>query len=129
MTIKVQLPDLELHFDARRLVDDLATELSEHFAKSMLAGRLPDGSSTPTNKKGQPYGRGDGTIARNWEVGRATGTKARASSTSAPYQEGGYFYVVRSLEAKGASPAATDGKAGQLIDRIVAREADRAVKA
>ena len=128
MPITVTQPDMTLDVDARDVCDELVGALSEHWAKSMLAGELPQGGSVPTNADGNPYGRGDGTIARNWETTKASGSAKKASATSAPYQKGGYQYPVRNLVRKGASPVSFEGRSADIIERVLERAAERAVK-
>jgi hypothetical protein len=127
VTVTVEIEPLEVHVDALALVDALAVELAEFYAAQMLRGRTPDGGAMPTNKRGQPLGLGDGTIPRNWEIERGAGDERAASSSTGPYQEGGYYYPVRRLVELGASPVGYDGKAGDLIEGIIDQAADRAI--
>jgi hypothetical protein len=125
--ITVEADDLDVEVDAFALVEALAVNLGEHYARQLLRGQRPEGGALPPNSKGEPLGRGDGTIATNWVVEPASGSKARAKSATGPYQEGGYHYAVRAMVDRGASPVSSDGKAGDIIIRIVDEAADRAV--
>jgi hypothetical protein len=81
----------------------------------------------PTNKKGQPLGLGDGTIPNNWWATAPSGSAQLAGFSTGPYQEGGYFYPVRALVERGASPVSAEGRAGDLIDAVISDAADKAV--
>ena len=109
-------------------VADLGPTMGKFYARSLDMGRKPDGGAMPLNDKGEPLGRGSGTIARNWTTSSPVGDKTSASISTAPYQEGGHFYAVRSMVERGASPVGSEGKAGALIDAIVSEHADRAVR-
>lgn len=126
ISIEKQEP-IDLDVDASRLVAKLNLATAEHFRRSNLAGRTPDGRALPTNSKGQPLGRGSGTIANYWEIGGVEGDKLAATAANGPYMEGGYRFVVLRLEDEGASMVSMGGQTDALIDGIVSAEADRMV--
>lgn len=128
MTITMKAEPMAIEVDALALTEDLARTLGSYYAKQLEQGRRPEGGALPLNKKGQPIGRGSGTISDNWVTGTAHGSKSSASSSTSPWQEGGYFYAVRSMTEKGASPVSVEGRAGELISAVIARHADRMVK-
>jgi hypothetical protein len=127
MRIDVEADDLDVSVDALALVEALAASMPQYYAAAMLRGRTPDGGAMPTNKAGKPLGLGDGTIPNNWWTTSPGGSPQLAGFSTGPYQEGGYFYPVRSLVERGASPVGAEGKAGDLIDAIVSKAADKAV--
>ena len=121
MPIEFKADPIEVDFDARELATRMAKAHADHCADALLSGQRADGrGSLPTNSKGQPKGRGKGTIANNWQVTEASGSAHQASATSSPYQEGGHFYAVRSLREKdGVDLATIEGAAGDAVDRAI----------
>ena len=127
MRIEVEADELDVHVDAFALAEELAVTLGEHYASQLLRGDRPEGGALPANAKGEPLGRGDGTIAENWWVEHAKGTDRLASSSTGPHQEGGYFYAVRAMVKRGASPVSDEGLAGAKIEAVIERHADETV--
>ena len=127
MRIEIEADPLDVEVNALELAADLAEVMPGYYARQLLRGQRPEGGALPANKSGQPIGVGSGTLATQWWTSTPTGTPTLASFSTGPFQEGGYFYAVRSMVEKGASPVSAEGKAGALIDEVVARAADRAV--
>jgi hypothetical protein len=127
MRIEVHVEPLNIEVNALGLAQALASAMPGFYARQMLRGRKPDGGAMPTNKRGEPLGLGNGTIATNWWASAPSGSASSAEFSTGPYQEGGYFYPVRALVERGSSPVGAEGQAGALIDQIVAEAADRAI--
>jgi hypothetical protein len=126
--VRIELPSMELRIDAAAIVEELNRSTAEHFARSFLAGRTPDGGALPRNKKGRPMGVGSGTIATRWERSATSGDASQAIADNGPYMEGGYYYAVQRLLDAGADIVSTEGQTDALISRIVSLAADRAVE-
>ncbi len=116
----VETPEIGLELDARTIADALAEGMTDYWANQLRRGQRAEGGPMPLNSKGSPLGQGSGGIADGWTTERAQGGKDRATASSRPGQEGGYFWAVRSIQRRpGADIVSTDGQAARELDRII----------
>jgi len=110
----------ELNIDARTISADVCQGMSEYWARSFRAGRDPRGGAMPMNSKGRTLGQGSARIADGWTSSTPSGDKVTAESVSRPFQEGRYFYAVRSISRR-VDIASTEGQAARELDEQVER--------
>jgi hypothetical protein len=120
MPVKIKGPDrLAPRIDEQRTAEAVNRAHAEHCKRALLAGRRAEGGALPRNDQGKPRGRGDGTIAHRWVINK---------TSHAPYQEGGYYYAVRSLGRHDIDLVSTAGEAGKVIDQVLEQLATEAIK-
>jgi hypothetical protein len=132
MKVRIETPEIgKSTLDVRGISRRMAISFRNYYAGKLNAGQRSDGrGQLPTNSQGQPYGRGDKTIVRNWQVGptrswRAAGM-SRAFTEVWPFQEGKYYYPIAIGEdRKGIDWQSLEGQAEALLDDIVEQELSR----
>lgn len=116
--VRVEKPDLSLSIDLRTVANNVAVGMRDHWADQLDQGRQPTGEPLPDNKKGEPLGRGRGTLIRGWVVRSLGRRRGIGRAYVEPYKRGRYKPAVYVLAARGLLFQSFDGASRRAFDRI-----------